>query len=266
MRGTAGLIAAILALSGAAAAQEAGEADATTADLKAAESATDSAAIKDPFEGFNRAMFAVNNGIDDVLVVPLAKGYRFFTNDDMRKGLRNFLNNANTPVVLLNDILQAKPARAGETTARFLINSSVGVGGLVDVAAKLGIPPHSEDFGQTLAVWGIGSGPYLYLPLLGPSSTRDGVGRAVDIVSDPLFWIDTNPARYARYSRFGASVIAFREPYIEPVEDIKSRSLDPYASFKSFYVQSRNREIRDGAEDYQSLPNIGEYEEFDEVK
>lgn len=265
MRGLAAIIAGLAAMSGVATAQD-GDVDAATAELKAAETATDASGVSDPFEGFNRAMFGVNNAIDDVLIVPLARGYRFFTNDDMRRGLRNMLSNANTPVVLLNDVLQGKPERAGETVARFLVNTVFGVAGLVDVAAKIGIPPHSEDFGQTLAVWGIGSGPYLYLPLLGPSSARDGVGRAVDIVSDPLFWIDTNAATYARYSRFGATIVAFREPFIEPVEDIKARSLDPYASFRSFYTQSRNREIRDGAADYDSLPDIGEYEEFDEIQ
>lgn len=265
MRGLAGLVVGLAALTGTAAAQG-GDVDAATAELKAAETATDAAGINDPYEGFNRAMFATNNAIDDVLIVPLARGYRFFTNDDMRRGLRNMLNNANAPVVLVNDLLQGKPSRAGETTARFLLNSTFGVAGLVDVAAKLGVPPHTEDFGQTLAVWGIGSGPYLYLPLIGPSSARDGVGRFVDIVTDPLFWIRTDPAQYARYARFGATVISFREPFIEPVEDIKARSLDPYASFRSFYAQSRNREIRDGAADYDSLPDIGEYEEFDEIQ
>lgn len=265
MRGLAALAAAAAVTIGPAAAQI-GDVETTAAELKAAETATETAGMRDPYEGFNRAMFGVNNAVDDVLIVPLARGYRLFTNDDMRRGLRNMLNNANTPVVLVNDILQGKPERAGETTARFLLNSIFGVAGLVDVAEKLGIPPHTEDFGQTLAVWGVGSGPYLYLPLFGPSSVRDGFGRLVDIATDPLFWIRTDPAKYARYARFGATVVSFREPFIEPVADIKARSLDPYASFRSFYAQSRAREIRDGAPDYDSLPDIGDYEEFDEIQ
>jgi phospholipid-binding lipoprotein MlaA len=222
--------------------------------------------ISDPFEGFNRAMYSVNNVFDENLLVPVAKGYRAVTPKDLRKGLRNFLDNAETPGVLVNDILQGKPERAGETVARFVINSTFGVAGFVDVAAKWGIPPHSEDFGQTFAVWGVGSGPYLYLPVFGPSSLRDSVGRVFDIAADPLFWIRTNPAKYARYSRFGATAIAFREPFIEPVDDIKAKSLDPYASFRSFYVQSREREIRDGVENYEELPDIGAFEEMDEVE
>ena len=226
----------------------------------------EAASILDPFEGFNRAMYSVNNVIDDGVFVPLAKGYRAVTTEGMRKSLRNFLDNAETPGILLNDILQGKPQRAGETAARFIINSTVGVGGIVDVAAKWGIPPHSEDFGQTFAVWGIDSGPYLYMPVFGPGSVRDGVGRLFDIAADPLFWISTDPAKYARYSRFGATAIAFREPFIEPVDDIKEKSLDPYASFRSFYVQSREREIRDGVENFDELPDIGEYEELDEIE
>jgi phospholipid-binding lipoprotein MlaA len=269
MRVLVGLVTALsLTLSEKAAAQVVGPSDvaSATTDLEAAAGTTDAAGINDPLEGFNRAMFSVNNVIDDALLVPLATGYRFVTTSDMRSGLRNMLSNAGAPVVLLNDLLQAKPNRALETTARFVLNSSFGVAGLVDVAAKMGIPPHSEDFGQTLAVWGVGSGPYLYLPLFGPSSVRDGFGRAVDIASDPLTWIRTDPARYARFARFGATAIAFREPFIEPVADIKKRSLDPYASFRSFYVQSRNREIRDGVTDFDSLPDIGEYEELDAIE
>lgn len=272
MRGTNRLVAmmalaATASLGGLARAQtdSAGAAAPLAADPASAAEPTDSTA-NDPFEGFNRAMFKTNNVIDEGLFVPLAKGYRLFTNKDMRRGLRNFLDNAESPVVLLNDILQGKPERAGETTVRFLINSTLGIGGLIDIAAKWGIAPHSEDFGQTLAVWGVGSGPYLYLPLFGPSSARDGFGRIVDIVSDPLFWIRTDPAKYARYSRFGATAIAFREPFIEPVDDIKANSLDPYSSFRSFYTQSREREIRDGAENFEDLPDIGEYEELDGIE
>jgi len=271
-------VAAALAAAGSAGAQDAGppadltaegasaETPASAADEEAASadaSPEDDALIRDPFEGFNRVMYSANNVFDEGLLVPAAKGYRAVTTDGMRKSLRNFLDNAETPGVLVNDILQGKPHRAGETIARFIINSTVGVGGLIDVAAKWGIAPHSEDFGQTFAVWGIGSGPYLYLPLFGPSSLRDGVGRIFDIAGDPLFWIQTNPAEYARYSRFGATAIAFREPAIEPVEQLKEKSLDPYVSFRTFYVQAREREIRDGVENYDDLPDIGAFEEIE---
>lgn len=240
-------------------------ADALAPDTEASAEA-DASAVSDPFEGFNRAMYSVNNVFDEGFLVPAAKGYRAVTTDGMRRMLRNFLDNAESPGIFLNDLLQGKPGRAGETLARFIANSTVGVGGLIDVAAKWGVPPHSEDFGQTLAVWGVGSGPYLYLPLFGPSSMRDGVGRVFDTAADPLFWIRTNPAEIARYSRFGATALAFREPVIEAVDQLKEKSLDPYASFRSFYVQSREREIRDGVENYDELPDIGAFEEIDEIE
>lgn len=227
---------------------------------------TDEALVRDPFEGFNRAVYSANNVFDEGLLVPAAKGYRAVTTPGLRKCLRNFLDNAESPVTFVNDILQGKPRRAGETFARFFANSTVGVGGCIDVAAKWGTPPHSEDFGQTLAVWGVGSGPYMYLPLFGPSTLRDGVGRIMDTAADPLFWIQTNPADLARYSRAGATALAFREPAIEAVDQLKEKSLDPYASFRSFYVQSREREIRDGVEDYDDLPDIGAFEELDEIE
>jgi phospholipid-binding lipoprotein MlaA len=271
--------AAAIALANASAVAEEAPADAGTTDVsddapgpEAADDSADSSAnedasnVSDPLEGFNRVMYKTNNVIDGVIVVPIAKSYRAVTTNGMRKGLRNFLANAGAPVTLVNDILQAKPRRAGETTLRFLINSTFGVGGLVDVAAKWGVTPHTEDFGQTLAVWGVGAGPYLYLPVFGPSNLRDGFGRGVDLATDPLFWIRTNPAELARYSRLGATVVSFREPYIEQVDDIKDTSLDPYASFRSFYMQAREREIRDGAEDFESLPDIGEYEELEEIE
>lgn len=248
------------------AAEPVAEEDLAPSDDPGTEVGVGAGQIADPFEGLNRAMYSVNNVVDDGFLVPLAKGYRAVTTDGMRKCLRNFLDNAETPGVLLNDLLQGKPQRAAETVARFIANSTVGVGGCVDVAAKWGTSPHSEDFGQTFAVWGVGSGPYLYMPLFGPSSARDGVGRLFDIAADPLFWIKTNPAEIARNARFGATALAFREPFIEPVADIKEKSLDPYASFRSFYVQSREREIRDGAENYDELPDIGAFEEMDEVE
>ena len=242
-----------------------GDVESTTADLERAAGDT-GGAEGDPWEGFNRKIFAMNLFVDDNLFVPAAKAYRFVTPKPARKGLSNFLANAASPKTLVNDILQGKPKRAAETTGRFIINSTIGFLGLTDGAATLGIPGHTEDFGQTLAVWGVGSGPYVYLPFFGPSSVRDGFGSAVDIAFDPLIYIDTNPASLARYSRAGATALALREPLIEPLDDIRSKSLDYYASMRSFYMQARKREIADGVTNYEDLPDIGEYEEFDEIE
>ena len=141
----------------------------------------------DPLEPMNRVFFEFNRIMDGLLLEPLARIYRGVTPQFFRDAVTNFLDNLNTPVVLANDILQGEPYRAERTLGRFILNTIMGVGGLVDVGGLLGMPErHSEDFGQTLAVYGVGSGPYLMLPLLGPSNVRDTVGQVVDLAFDPL--------------------------------------------------------------------------------
>lgn len=243
-----------------------GDPEALAEELGEAPAEDTSAAEADPWEGFNRKMFAVNDTLDRSLIVPAAKAYRAVTHKKQRKGLRNFIANLRTPVILVNDILQGEFGRAGKTASRFVINSTVGFGGMGDPAERLGIEQHSEDFGQTLAVWGAPSGPYVVLPFFGPSTVRDGFGAAVDIAADPAIWIRTEPAQYFRYSRTGVGLLSSREPLIEPLADIKADSLDYYASIRSFYLQSRQREILNGRTNFDDLPDIGEFEEFDELE
>lgn len=228
-------------------------------------SAEDGAAV-DPWEGFNRKMFGVNNAIDGVLLVPAAQLYRAVTFKKQRKGIRNFLDNLKTPVVLINDLLQGEFKRAGNTAGRFVINTTVGFGGMGDPAERIGIPQHGEDFGQTLAVWGVDSGPYMVLPVFGPSTLRDGFGAGVGVAMDPATWIRTDAASLFRYSRAGVTGVAIREPLIEPLEEIKANSLDHYASFRSFYLQSRKREIANGRTNFDDLPDIGDFDEFDDLE
>ncbi len=261
-----GLIAAsCLVLAGSAHAQLSGDPDEVARELEATEPVA-SDADADPWEGFNRKMFSLNDGLDRHVMVPAAKAYRAVTHKKQRKGLRNFFANLRTPVILVNDILQGEFGRAGETMSRFVVNSTIGFGGMGDPAERLGIEQHSEDFGQTLAVWGIDSGPYLVLPLMGPSTVRDGFGSAVDLTADPAFWIRTDPALYYRLSRAIVNLLSVREPLIEPLADIKTDSLDYYASIRSFYLQSRKREINNGRTNFDDLPDIGEFEEFDELE
>lgn len=215
----------------------------------------------DPWEPFNRHSFNAYLFVDDTLLVPLAKGYRAVTPEKARKGFRNFLSNGASANLFVNDVLQGEFERAGETLARFVINSTIGFGGMADPAERLGIPEHSEDFGQTLAVWGVPQGPFLYLPLFGPTTVRDGVGIGVDLLLEPVYWVDTRPARLARYSRFGATAIVRREPVIEPLAEIRTESLDYYSSLRSFYLQSRKREIANGKTSFEDLPDIGEFDE-----
>ncbi len=220
----------------------------------------------DPWENFNRRMFSINNTLDDTILVPAAKAYRAVTHKKQRKGIRNLLANARTPVIFVNDLLQGDVDRAGNTAKRFFINTTIGFGGMGDPAERMGIPQHSEDFGQTLAVWGVDSGPYLVLPFFGPSTVRDGFGAAVDVGIDPVFWVRTDAAQITRFSRAGATVITAREPLLEPIEEIQEKSLDYYASFRSFYLQARKREINNGRTDYEDLPDIGDFEEFDDIE
>lgn len=256
-----------LPLAGAASAQltGAGEAEDVARELETTE-VDETAAEADPWEGFNRAMFEFNDKLDGAVMVPAAKAYRAVTHKKQRKGIRNFISNLRTPVTLVNDILQGEFGRAGETAGRFVINSTIGFGGMGDPAERLGIEQHSEDFGQTLAVWGVDSGPYVVLPFFGPSTVRDGFGSAVDVAADPAVWVRTPPAKYFRYSRTGVGLVSAREPLIEPLEDIKMDSLDYYASIRSFYLQSRRREINNGETLFEDLPDIGEFEEFDELE
>ena len=218
---------------------------------------------RDPWEGFNRKMFAVNNTFDRNLIVPAAKAYRAVTHKKQRKGIRNFFANLRTPVIFVNDLLQGEIGRAGETLGRFAINSTIGFGGMGDPAERLGIPQHSEDFGQTLAVWGIDSGPYLVLPFLGPTTVRDGFGSAIAITANPTFWIDTTAADYYQYTTAGVGLLSVREPLIEPLAEIEANSLDYYASIRSFYLQSRTREINNGQTDFEDLPDIGDFDDIE---
>lgn len=199
----------------------------------------------DPAEPFNRKMFDVHNVIDRTVLRPVAFGYRTVVPQPLREGISNVLGNLRTPVILTNDLLQGNLKRAGDTASRFVINSVAGIGGIFDVAGKrFGIAGHTEDWGQTLAVWGLGEGPYLFIPVLGPSNPRDLTGFGLGIASDPLTWIGQGAAVDALlYSRGGMSVVDTRESLLEALDAINRESLDPYAFIRSAYRQRRLAEI-----------------------
>jgi len=246
--------------------QTGGEEAVAQSDIDSAVSNAGSEEVADPWEGFNRKMFSAHLFLDRNLLVPAAKGYRAVTPKKGRRGIRRFLANLRAPGVFVNDILQGEFGRAGETLGRFVVNSTIGAGGFADPAAQIGIPAHSEDFGQTLAVWGVDSGPFLFLPLVGPTTSRDGFGSIMQLGMDPNFYVRTPPANIARYTRAGVGGVSAREQFLEPLEEIEAKSLDYYASLRSFYLQSRKREIANGVIDYSDLPDIGEFEEFDELE
>ena len=211
----------------------------------------------DPFEGPNRFFFDVNQVLDEVLLRPVAIGYRAVVPEFARDGVRNFMNNLNSPVIFSNDLMQGEGDRAGTTLLRFGINSTIGIGGLFDVAKELGHPYHDEDFGQTLAVWGVGDGPYFYFPLMGPSSARDFTGFVVDRGLDPLTYVNwgNDDLEYVPIARTVLNVIDLRSRNIETLDDIERSSVDYYASIRSLYRQSRADSIRNGAPS-QELPDF----------
>jgi phospholipid-binding lipoprotein MlaA len=198
----------------------------------------------DPLEPTNRVMYAVDNGIDTVLLAPVARAYRFVFPESVRNGIHNVLNNLGTPVELSNDMLSGKPRRAGDTTMRFLINTTVGVVGVFDVAKKWGYPDHDSDFGMTMALWGVPEGPFLFLPVFGPSDPRDAVGLGVNAVMDPFTWVGQGTVvRVLDWSRFAINAVDQRERHLDDIESTKKTALDPYATFRSLYRQHRRSQI-----------------------
>lgn len=201
----------------------------------------------DPLEPMNREIFKFNQFADKYLIKPVAQGYVYVVPADGRKSVRNFLNNLRSPVVLANDILQGEVQRAGTTLARAVFNTTIGIGGLFDVGSGIGLPYHDEDFGQTLAVWGIGEGPYLVLPVLGPSNPRDTVGIVVDGFMDPLnLYLDHTDRAYLIYVRAAIDGIDKRSQVLDVLDELERTSLDFYATIRSLYRQRRIEEINNG--------------------
>jgi phospholipid-binding lipoprotein MlaA len=198
----------------------------------------------DPMEPWNRGVLEFNRGFDDFVLRPIAVVYRHILPDVVRERIHLFLMNLRTPVILANDLMQGEPERAGETLGRFVINSTVGVGGLFDVATEWGLEPHNEDFGQTLAVWGAGEGPYLMLPFFGPSNPRDATGIVVDIFLDPLNYLLDDKYLIART---GTRIVDERERNIENLDNLEATSIDFYAALRSLYRQYRDNEVRNGS-------------------
>jgi phospholipid-binding lipoprotein MlaA len=216
----------------------------------------DSLAQNDPYEPTNRAIFAVNQKIDDNFARPVAVFYNHAVPGLARDGVHNFLYNLNLPVTFANDVLQCEGKRASQTFGRFALNSTLGLGGLMDVASKMGVPDHSEDFGQTLGVYGVGEGHYFVAPFIGPAPPRDLAGGIVDIFTDPLNYTRFHGYYTAMAIRTGMSVLDTRARNVDTLDQIERSSVDYYATQRSLYRQYRNSEIRNGKPDTQDLPNL----------
>ena len=213
----------------------------------------------DPIEPVNRYLFAVHTQLLDGLIFkPAAQGYDVLMPGFAQDSVRHFLDNLRTPVILANDMLQGEWDRAGTTVTRFGINTTAGVGGLFDPATDWGYQRHGEDFGQTLAVWGSGEGPYLFLPLLGPAPPRDLAGFVVDQAFDPLTYVYWNRSSTVPTARFVANGLDLRARNLDTLDEIERTSVDFYAALRSLYRQSRNNEIANGEIDPNRLPDISD--------
>lgn len=218
--------------------------------------------VADPFEPFNRAMYGFNEGLDRVAIEPVAEVYGAVVPSFGRNRVRDFIDNLKTPVWFVNEVLQGDFAGAGDQARRFALNTTFGVAGVYDFASNVvGIDKHDEDFGQTLAVWGVGNGPYLVLPVLGPATARDLTGRAVDISFDPLTWSEFDGDDAFQVGRTAADIIDIRYRVDEAVELVRD-GVDPYAQARALYIQSRNRRIYENGEGLPVYPDYPEYPEY----
>ncbi|MEO0937652.1 MAG: VacJ family lipoprotein [Pseudomonadota bacterium] len=199
--------------------------------------------INDPFEPTNRKIHAFNRGIDRALVRPAAQGYSSLIPDPIEDSIGNFSENLGRPSLVVNALLQGDLEGAGLSTVRFLTNSVLGFGGLFDVADEFNVPDHDTDFGETLYVWGAGEGVYMELPVLGPSTTRDTVGRVVDLFTNPLSYELPEPERYYGTAASVASRLSDRGRFTDTIDSILYESADSYAQSRLIYLQNRRFEL-----------------------
>jgi phospholipid-binding lipoprotein MlaA len=206
-------------------------------------SADEADSDNDPAEGVNRAIFKANLAADHAMMRPVAEAYTDHVPEIVQTGIHNVVQNLKEPAVAVNDLLQGNVKHAWESAQRLAVNTTVGAVGVVDVAAKWGLPPHKADFGQTLAVWGVGEGPFVELPLLGPSNPRDALGTAVDLALNPLTFVGGAPATYAGVATGGANFVDVRAQHLHDLDELERNSLDYYATLRSVYRQHRDAEI-----------------------
>jgi phospholipid-binding lipoprotein MlaA len=198
---------------------------------------------RDPLEPINRGVYKFNDGVDGLLIKPAAEFYRFAVPEFMRTGVSNFFSNINDVIVALNSLLQGKLTQAGSDVARLIVNSTAGLLGLFDVATEIGLEKHNEDFGQTLGYWGIGDGPYLVLPLLGPSSARDAVGWVGDVYTWPISYLEP---RRDRNILIAVRFVTLRADLLEASRILETAALDPYEFVRDAYLQRRRNLVYDG--------------------
>ncbi|SNX28893.1 phospholipid-binding lipoprotein MlaA [Polynucleobacter meluiroseus] len=210
----------------------------------------------DPWEPFNRSVFDFNEGLDAYVLKPVVSGYRFVLPEFVRDGIYNFFSNYNDIYTALNNLLQGKPSYAFNDLMRVVVNTTFGLGGLIDMATPGGLEKHKEDWGQTFGVWGIPSGPYVVLPFFGPSTVRDTFGTAADLETDYLFKYIPNVG--LRNSLTGLRVVNARNTYYEAGDLLEGAAIDKYSFLRDAYLQRREYQIHEGEEGDESL--VGPYQ------
>lgn len=198
---------------------------------------------RDPIEGFNRAMFGFNEGLDQIVVKPVSQGYEAILPQPIRTGVANFFANIADVFIGVNNLLQGKPAAAVSDGGRFLVNTTVGVLGIFDVASYMGLEKHDEDFGQTFGRWGVGDGAYVVLPFFGPRTVRDAVGLGFDVYVDPVANVDHVPTRN---TLLVTRIVSDRAELLKADKIIEEAALDKYSYIRDAYLQRRRSLIHDG--------------------
>jgi phospholipid-binding lipoprotein MlaA len=214
---------------------------------------------KDEWEGWNRSVHGFNDDLDKAVIKPVAKGYQEYVPEPVNQGVTNFFGNINDIGVTLNDFFQLKMLQGGMDLGRFLINTTAGVGGLFDVASKLDLPKHNEDFGQTLGFWGVPSGNYLVLPLLGPSSPRDAAGLLGDALLNPLTYISFGSSTAVGAAITGAKAVEVtdaRADLLTSEKIVDEAAIDRYDFIKNAYLQNREYLVYDGNPPEQNADDI----------
>jgi len=210
----------------------------------------------DPFEGANRRVLGFNRSVETYVFDPLTRGYRFVLPPPLRKGIRRAVHNLNSPKVFVNDLLQLRFCDAAEILGRFVLNSTLGIGGLLDPALEAGWQPHKSDFGQTLGKFGVGAGPYLMIPVFGPTTVRDGFGTVVDMFFQPLTYIfGPTDLLLQIYITGGTGIVAFDE-FHDQLQALEESSIDYYAALRSAYLQNRRAMVEQsrGEDDATTAP------------
>lgn len=227
------------------------------ATLAASSARAQDARRVDPWEGFNRFSYSVSQALDKAVLAPLTHVYMAVLPTPARQGVHNILANLDETTTFVNRVAQLRIGRAAKSAMRFATNSTIGLGGLFDVARRGDLPADPTDFGQTLARYGAGTGPYLYVPVLGPSNLRDSFGKTVDIFTSPLNWTQINRYPPNLYTRIALITLETRADVDPLLKEVQANATDPYATLRALYVQNRQSTVDGGALKVDDLPDFG---------